>query len=54
VRDGKGENDRVTLLPESLVEPLKQHLERVRAAHERALKEGYGGVELPYISYRVI
>jgi hypothetical protein len=40
VRDGKGEKDRVTLLPESLVEPLKQHLERVRAEHERALREG--------------
>jgi len=26
VRDGKGEKDRVTLLPQAVVEPLKQHL----------------------------
>ena len=48
VRDGKGEKDRVTLLPQTIVEPLKQHLTAVREAHERALREGYGGVELPY------
>jgi integron integrase len=48
VREGKGDKDRVTLLPEAAVEALKQHLEHVRQAHERALREGYGGVELPY------
>ena len=48
VREGKGDKDRVTLLPETLVEPLKQHLIRVREEHERAVREGYAGVELPY------
>ena len=48
VRDGKGEKDRVTLLPETLVEPLRGHLEQVRVQHERAQRDGYGGVELPY------
>jgi integron integrase len=48
VRDGKGAKDRVTLLPQTVVEPLKQHLVGVREAHERALREGYGGVHLPY------
>jgi integron integrase len=48
VREGKGDKDRVTLLPEAVVEPLKQHLIHVRQAHEQALREGYGGVELPY------
>lgn len=48
VRDGKGEKDRVTLLPKTLAEPLKRHLTRVRDSQERALREGYGGVELPY------
>jgi integrase len=48
VRDGKGEKDRCTLLPETIVEPLQQHLRTVREAHERALREGYAGVELPY------
>src|SRR5512134_638342 len=48
VRDGKGEKDRVTMLPEKLVEPLRAHLERVRLLHARDLREGYGEVYLPY------
>jgi len=47
-REGKGAKDRVTLLPMAVVEPLKEHLEHVREAHERALREGHGGVELPH------
>jgi len=42
-----GEKDRMTLLPQTIVEPLKKHLARVHDAHERALRAGYGGVELP-------
>ena len=48
VRDGKGEKDRVTVLPESLIEPMRAHLERVRMLHARDLAEGYGEVHLPY------
>jgi integron integrase len=48
VREGKGDKDRTTLLAEAAVEPLKRHLVQVREAHERALRDGYGGVELPY------
>jgi integron integrase len=48
VRDGKGEKDRVTMLPEKLVEPVRAHLERVRGLHTRDLREGYGEVQLPY------
>jgi integrase len=29
VRDGKGENDRVTMLPDTLITPLKEHLQKV-------------------------
>jgi integron integrase len=47
VRDGKGAKDRVTMLPSSVVEPLKLHLERVRRLHERDLAAGHGGVALP-------
>jgi site-specific recombinase XerD len=36
VRDGKGEKDRVTMLPEKLVSPMRGHLERVRLLHARA------------------
>jgi len=48
VRDGKGGKDRVTVLPESQVEPLQAHLVAVRAQHDYAVKRGYGGVELPF------
>jgi integron integrase len=48
VRDGKGEKDRVTVLPEKLVEPLRRHLEHVRMLHARDLQDGCGEVRLPY------
>jgi integron integrase len=48
VRDGKGEKDRVTVLPAALIEPLRSHLGRVRLLHSTDLAEGYGEVHLPY------
>ena len=48
VRDGKGARDRVTMLPGSLVQPLQEHLGRVRLLHGRDLKDGFGAVRLPY------
>jgi integron integrase len=48
VRDGKGENDRVTTFPAILLEPLRLHLQRVKAQHEFDLSMGYGTVHLPY------
>jgi integrase len=48
VRDGKGAKDRVTMLPEAVVEPLQEHLQSVKRQHERAVRNGFGGVELPY------
>jgi len=48
VRDGKGEKDRVTMLPESIIPALQAHLERVRQLHQRDLADGYGAVYLPY------
>ena len=48
VRDGKGEKDRLTMLPLQLKQPLRQHLERVRTVHENDLRTGYGRVHLPY------
>jgi integron integrase len=47
VRNGKGAKDRVTMLPASVVAPLRAHLERVRKLHERDVARGYGDVELP-------
>jgi integron integrase len=48
VRDGKGEKDRRTVLPESLAGPLGRHLERVHLTHDEDLRAGYGRVYLPY------
>ena len=47
VRDGKGQQDRVTMLPQRAVEPLKQHLEKVKILHQQDLSEGFGEVYLP-------
>jgi integron integrase len=48
VRDGKGQKDRATILPEGAVPALRSHLETVRAEHLCAMEHGYGGVELPH------
>lgn len=47
VRDAKGQKDRVTMLPNSLIDPLRTHLARVRVLHENDLREGFGHVHLP-------
>lgn len=47
VRSGKGDKDRTTLLPDSLVEPLRAHLAKVREWHEADLAQGYGEAPLP-------
>lgn len=48
VRDGKGSKDRVTMLPDSLIQPLTAHLARVRELHKKDLAEGFGRVSLPH------
>jgi integron integrase len=48
VRDGKGMEDRVTMLPASLVVPLQEHLARVKRLHAQDLTKGYGSVYLPF------
>jgi integron integrase len=48
VREGKGFKDRVTMLPASLVAPIRQHLERVKALHDRDLQAGHGEVYMPF------
>ena len=48
VRDGKGQKDRVTMLSQSLAEPLKRHLGKVKVLHKQDLAEGFGEVYLPF------
>jgi integron integrase len=47
VRDGKGGKDRLTLLPQSLVPVLQEHLIRVRSLHKGDLAAGWGRVLMP-------
>ncbi len=48
VRGGKGDRDRVTMLPGAVKSDLAKHLEVVRAQHEADLRHGAGWVELPW------
>jgi integron integrase len=48
VRDGKGQKDRVAMLPDRVVSPLQTQLARARAVHERDVAAGFGRVWLPY------
>jgi integron integrase len=47
VRSGKGQKDRVTMLPTAVKEPLAAHLERVQRQHAIDLRAGLGRVQLP-------
>ncbi|MDY6990322.1 MAG: integron integrase [Thermodesulfobacteriota bacterium] len=48
VREGKGQKDRVTMLPLCAKEPLKRHLAKVKAIHDKDLAAGFGRVHLPH------
>lgn len=48
VREGKGNKDRVTVLPENLIAPLQAQLHKARALHEKDLAAGCGRVYLPH------
>ena len=48
VRNGKGQKDRVTMLPHLLIRPLSNQIEKVRLIHQIDLQEGYGAVYLPF------
>ena len=48
MRDGKGEKDRMTVLPGPVKEPLRAHVQRVKVQHDRDLTHGLGSVYLPY------
>jgi integron integrase len=48
VRDGKGEDDRPTILPDTLVPDLQQQLKIVATIHHKDLQAGFGEVYLPH------
>ena len=47
VRNGKGQKDRVAVLPDRIAAPLKRQMEAARALHESDLGAGRGEVFLP-------
>lgn len=47
VREGKGNKDRVTVLPAQVISPIIQHIKRVQRQHQTDLEKGYGEVVLP-------
>jgi integron integrase len=48
VRDGKGQKDRVTMLPASVKQPLLDHLDRRRQLYLNDLRMGLGRAPLPH------
>lgn len=48
VRDTKGNQDRITMLPQRVIDRLQAHLVMVKHQHQQDLHQGYGQVYLPY------
>jgi integron integrase len=48
IRDAKGEKDRTTLLPNSLIKNLKEQIDKRLILHNEDLKKGFGDTVLPY------
>ncbi len=47
VHEGKGAKDRIAILPERLIPPLRHQVERVRLIHQLDLRDGFGHALLP-------
>jgi integron integrase len=48
IRDAKGGESRVTMLPDRAIKPLQYHLGLVQNIHQADLNEGYGATQLPF------
>ena len=47
IREPKNNKERITLLAENTISPLKAHLKKIKLLHERDLERGYGRAPLP-------
>lgn len=47
LRDTKSNRDRVTVLPDAVIDPLRFHLAKVKAQHDEDISRGFGNVEMP-------
>ncbi len=52
VRNGKGQQDRVTVLPSTIVEPLQRQIAMAAALHRDDVQDGFGRVYLPFALVR--
>jgi integron integrase len=48
IRDGKGQKDRVTVLPKSVCDKLKDVIRQAKIVHDTDLQQGLGRVYLPF------
>jgi len=48
IRDGKGQKDRISVLPDGLLRPLRVQIEQALATHGQDLRAGHGNVWLPH------
>jgi len=48
VYDGKGGDDRVTMLPDSVIAPMREHLIQIKAVHKKDLAANLGSVQMPF------
>ena len=48
VQSGKGDKDRVTILPGRLIESLRHQADHIRLLHEQDMNQGHGSVAMPY------
>ena len=48
IRDSKGREGRVTVLPEGAIDLLQKHLKQVKKLHLVDLNQGYGATQLPF------
>ena len=44
----KAADDRITMLPDSIAPPLREHLARIKAVHQKDLAAGNGSVYMPF------
>ena len=52
IRDTKSRKDRVAVLPQSLIEPIRQQIAKVNAMHDQDIERGAGWVEIPSAFHR--
>lgn len=48
IYDGKGGDDRASMLPDSILPAMREHLARVKVIHQKDLEEGFGSVIMPF------